>query len=129
MTSILKSGKRERRGRKMTSNKMSKRAGSNFSNFARPPHATPVGVPPGLQTVIARCLAKDPQERYQTAAEVKVALEMMDSGDRLRLAPRRRAPSWKLALITVLFVGLASGVLFRVRHLHPKVSTANQPRI
>src|SRR5260370_2351876 len=53
------------------------------------PTRLPIELPSPLHTVIARCLAKDPADRYQSAAEVKVPREMMDSGDRLRLAPPR----------------------------------------
>jgi len=37
----------------------------------------PDRVPTSLQTVIRRCLAKDPHERYQQAIEVRSALEMV----------------------------------------------------
>jgi serine/threonine protein kinase len=37
-------------------------------------------VPPGLWTVIQRCLAKEPIQRYQRAGEVQAALETVQSG-------------------------------------------------
>lgn len=36
-------------------------------------------VPPGLWAIIQRCLAKQPAERYQQAAEIKAALEAAES--------------------------------------------------
>lgn len=36
-------------------------------------------VPPGLWSVIQRCLAKDPMQRYQRASEVQAALEAVQS--------------------------------------------------
>ena len=39
-----------------------------------PPPPTP-HLPPAVRTVIVRCLAKDPDERYQTPAELTAALE------------------------------------------------------
>src|SRR5207247_10543187 len=73
------------------------------------PTRLPIELPSPLHTVIARCLAKDPEERYQSAAEVKVALEMMDSGDRLRLVPPRWISLKKLMLLTVLLMALMVG--------------------
>ena len=37
-------------------------------------------VPPGLWSVIQRCLAKEPMQRYQRAGEVQAALEAVQSG-------------------------------------------------
>ncbi len=37
-------------------------------------------VPPGLWSVIQRCLAKEPTQRYQRAGEVQAALEAVQSG-------------------------------------------------
>ncbi len=37
-------------------------------------------VPPGMWAVIQHCLAKDPRQRYQRAAEVQAALEALQSG-------------------------------------------------
>lgn len=39
--------------------------------------ALPERLPPSLGALIARCLAKDPSERYQTGSEVRAALEMV----------------------------------------------------
>ena len=40
----------------------------------------PVDTSAGLKTVIQRCLQKSPGERYQSAAEIRAALEMLQSG-------------------------------------------------
>jgi eukaryotic-like serine/threonine-protein kinase len=45
-----------------------------------PPRALPNRIPAGLRAVIARCLAKEPGERYQRASEVQAALEAIQSG-------------------------------------------------
>ena len=39
-----------------------------------PPH-----VPPGLWSIVQKCLAKEPAQRYQQASEVKAALEAVES--------------------------------------------------
>ena len=44
-----------------------------------PPRALPARVPPGLRAIILRCLAKQPEQRYQRASEVKAALEALHS--------------------------------------------------
>jgi serine/threonine-protein kinase len=40
-----------------------------------PPAQLPGHVPPGLQAIIQRCLAKGPMERYRRAGEIRAALE------------------------------------------------------
>ena len=52
-----------------------------------PPAAVPTRVPESLDTIIGRCLMKEPGERYQSAAEVRAALEPLES---LRFTGRRR---------------------------------------
>src|SRR5262245_22406408 len=44
------------------------------------PAPLPLGVQAALRSVIARCLAKEPGERYQQAVEVRAALEAIQSG-------------------------------------------------
>ena len=39
-----------------------------------PPAPLPESVPEGLQAIVRQCLAKDPQQRYQRAGEVRAAL-------------------------------------------------------
>src|SRR5512140_3043341 len=45
-----------------------------------PPAALPDRVPAGLRAVIARCLAKEPGERYRRASEVRAALDALAPG-------------------------------------------------
>ncbi len=78
----------------------------------QPPATLPERVPPALQAVIGRCLAKAPGERYQRAEEVRAALETLQSGGRAAapLLTRRRlvaaAGALALILLAVLAVGL-----------------------
>src|SRR5262245_34793870 len=44
------------------------------------PHPLPAGVPGPLRSVILRCLAKEPAQRYQGAGEVRAALDAVESG-------------------------------------------------
>ncbi len=67
-------------------------------------------VPSELERIVARCLRKDPDRRFQTAADLKVALDELreetESGERSPAvpAPRRR---WRRVLLAV---ALAAGV-------------------
>jgi TolB-like protein/Tfp pilus assembly protein PilF len=77
------------------------------------PAPLPARVPPGLAAVVARCLAKDPLQRWHSAAEVRAALEAI--GTPAGAAPRRgRAPLGVLAAavaLAVLVVLVATGRL------------------
>jgi hypothetical protein len=70
-----------------------------------PPTPLPSNVPPGLRTVIGRCLAKSPGERYQHAEEVRAALETLQSGGRIASPALTRR--WALAA-TAAGIGAAS---------------------
>ncbi len=71
-----------------------------------PPSQLSAAVPPELEKFILRCLRKDPARRYQTMADLKVALEDLQeesvSVQRAR-APLRRRWAWG-ALLPVLLV-------------------------
>ena len=56
------------------------------------PRPLPNQVPAGLSAVVARCLMKDPRERYDSARDVKAALAVGDSEIHPRAAVRRLAP-------------------------------------
>jgi serine/threonine protein kinase/Flp pilus assembly protein TadD len=79
-----------------------------------PPPTLPDHVPAGLAAVIRKCIAKEPAARYQSAAEVRSALETLGSTTPSISAPRV-APlgvGSKAAVLTWVIVGLA--VLFAV---------------
>ncbi len=60
----------------------------------QPPRALPASVPPPLATIVERCLAKEPAQRYQRAGEVRSALEAMLTGS----APAAW-PGWRASLL------------------------------
>ena len=84
-----------------------------------PPPPMAARVPPALQAVIARCLEKEPDRRYQRASEVHAALEALDSGGvRPAVEPRRRPIGWYVAAgaaAAAVAAGIAFGPLLRER--------------
>ena len=79
--------------------------------FHEAPPPLPSRVPEPLQAVTHRCLEKEPARRYQRAAEVRAALEVLRSGSRARvMGPpdgRRRVAVFASSLAALL---LAAGV-------------------
>lgn len=57
-----------------------------------PASPLPERIPPGLRSIIQRCLAKEPAQRYQQAAEVQAALEAVQSSSAVPQAPEQRGP-------------------------------------
>ncbi len=93
--------------------------------LSQPPPRVPSSVPAPLASVIDRCLAKDPGERYQRSTEVRAALETTASARAStpwRVVLRRRRGlllgtalgALTLLIIAAVLVGLdAGGVLSR----------------
>ncbi|HXW05464.1 MAG TPA: protein kinase [Vicinamibacterales bacterium] len=85
-----------------------------------PPEPFPAHVPPLLRTVIQRSLAKEPAQRYQSAAEVHAALEAIQSDvvmplPRGRESGRRRPWLVAAAAATVLLAALVVWWIVRPR--------------
>jgi eukaryotic-like serine/threonine-protein kinase len=89
--------------------------GSSISTLSAIVHDDPApvtqvspGLPRDLETVIARCLRKDPDRRFQSAADLKVALteilEDLESGKRTGRPPARLSA-------TALFIAIAGVIL------------------
>ncbi|HEY2546826.1 MAG TPA: protein kinase [Candidatus Acidoferrum sp.] len=66
-------------------------------------------VPGAFQSVVARCLMKEPASRYQSAAEVRAALETAQSGVAATQVPRR-FPRKVVAYAGAAFVTVAAGL-------------------
>jgi serine/threonine-protein kinase len=74
-------------------------------------------VPPALFNIVMRLLDKDPDCRFQSAAEVIAALEAVDVTDRRRVGPaarigRSRTGFRRVVLAVAAVVAVASGVMF-----------------
>jgi eukaryotic-like serine/threonine-protein kinase len=84
----------------------------------RPPQIAPA-LPPVLQSVIDKCLDKDPGQRYQGAGEVRAALEAASTASRTHDFVRHPKPEQKKsrfslrnAALLFLALGLASWLVY-----------------
>jgi serine/threonine protein kinase/Tol biopolymer transport system component len=91
-------------------------------------------VPPELDRIIGRCLKKDPERRWQTMADVKVALEElreeMDSSNFALAAPRpspRKMPRTRLWTGAGLLAGVLLGLALRISYEHRYIPPAEPP--
>lgn len=76
--------------------------------------------PPAFAHVVERCLAKEPDDRWQTARDVKLELEY---AARLRPAPARRRRRWWVASAAALLVSAAAPVIYH-RSRPPDIAVA-----
>ena len=66
----------------------------HLSDAPRPPSVERPDIPPDLDMVVLRALAKDPDDRFQTAEEMDAELERVARGPGSPTRPRmRRRPS------------------------------------
>jgi TolB-like protein len=73
--------------------------------LSEPPSPLPSSVPAGLRAVIDRCLEKAPARRYQSASEVRSALEALETGVaslRSTIAYRVKRRPWVAAGVTAV---------------------------
>ena len=75
-----------------------------------PPAPLPAGVPPGLRSIILRCLARARGERYRDARELRAALEAVQSDGGPAPAPSRRPRPARRAVIGLGAVLLAATI-------------------
>jgi TolB-like protein/Tfp pilus assembly protein PilF len=79
----------------------------------------PQGAPVGLQAVVGHCLSKEPAERYQSASEVRAALEAVQSGSVPAPSTARaglkagRAKGWTVATAAALLASLVAWGAYR----------------
>src|SRR5215470_5276619 len=62
-------------------------------------------MPPALERVVKKCLAKDPDDRWQSARDIKINLEWIDEGEdpaasfTLKHNPWRERIAWMIAMV------------------------------
>jgi tetratricopeptide (TPR) repeat protein len=82
-----------------------------FEEAPLPPSTHRAEVPAGLDAVVLRCLAKEPDERFPSAAALSQALEPWATpASRVRTRTASRAP-WVAAVCVVVGVGGAAAIL------------------
>lgn len=84
--------------------------------------------PPDLIRVVERCLAKDPDERYQSVKEVAIELRRVlrapAERSALAAAPRKVHPlRWKMALAAALVVAAAASALLLLTNRRSDLSS------
>jgi hypothetical protein len=65
----------------------------------------PPSVPAGLRAIVERCLKKQPEERYEDAAEVWATLARLQTGDSTQTGTSRRTWLWATCGASVLVAG------------------------
>jgi serine/threonine protein kinase len=88
-----------------------------------PPSQVSTLVPPDVEKTILRCLRKDPARRYQTMADLKVALEdlVTDSGTAAPAVsrPSNLARAWPWAALALIALATATYFVTRARSTVP----------
>ena len=94
----------------------------------KPVHELQPLTPAAFEHVISKCLAKDPEDRWQTAHDIATELEWIMEGLGREDAPSRiRAMPWMLAtagLAVALAVAIGAYVLARRSNVEPRMSVA-----
>ena len=80
------------------------------------PRAINSKISEGLERVILRALQKDPQERYQSAGDLRIDLAALATGTMPIYPKPTRQPSWRNWAIAVLLVALACAGIWLLRH-------------
>ena len=70
------------------------------------PAPLPSSIPAALQAVVARCLEKEPGQRYQTGSEVRAALEVIQTGGNLPQATPQTRPASRHRHLAHVVTGL-----------------------
>jgi len=88
-------------------------------------------VPPGLQRIVSRCLAKNPAQRLQHASDLEFALEALsDSGGStasgVHEAPRSKRWIWLAAAIVAIAIAVALIMWWRQPPAVPVVEAVTQ---
>jgi Tol biopolymer transport system component/predicted Ser/Thr protein kinase len=74
----------------------------------------PLNLPPPLERVIKKSLAKDPEERFQTARDLKTALNWAVEPQPDGIVIQRGSPWWRVAVAAALVLG--AGAAWAVAH-------------
>jgi serine/threonine protein kinase/Tol biopolymer transport system component len=76
------------------------------------PPELPDKLAPALRRIVARCLEKDPERRFQSAADLAFALESMAGGAEPRATEQSRPPSRRVVLAAAASLPIAAGAFY-----------------
>ncbi len=87
-----------------------------------PPTPLPERTPPGLRTIVGKCLAKEPNQRYHSAAEVAAALEAASSSAVATPVTSKRSMHvwWAIAVAALAVVAIWVGPWSTRSTRHPR---------
>jgi Tol biopolymer transport system component/tRNA A-37 threonylcarbamoyl transferase component Bud32 len=83
--------------------------------------------PPALERVVKTCLAKDPEARWQSAADLKLALSLADVPAPVVKRPARRPWVWVAAVIVAVLFGISGWLARSPAPPHSVQFTVNPP--
>jgi serine/threonine protein kinase/tetratricopeptide (TPR) repeat protein len=69
------------------------------------------GIDTALATVVMRCLEKKPEDRFQSAKDLGLALETLTTTSGPRAIAAQRGPNWRLVAAGLIAIALAGGGL------------------
>ncbi len=96
-----------------------------FNDYPRPLSEFLPNAPKSLQQVIDRALQKDPQERYQTAGEMRDNLQaVLDGEEELKRQKKPPSKRKRAAVFAAVAVALAAGTVPVILHKHEPVGVA-----
>ena len=111
-------------------------ASSILENDPEPVSAIKPNAPPAFQHVVTTCLQKNPEERFQSAHDVKLELQWI-AADRSGPAVAALPPSpshtrerlgWAAAVVAAIVLGAAAGMfLYRPAQTAPTIRTVINP--
>ncbi|HEV7922249.1 MAG TPA: protein kinase, partial [Thermoanaerobaculia bacterium] len=100
-----------------------------MSQHPEPPSRVRGLLPPRLDRIVQTCLAKDPDERFQSTHDVKLALQWLRDPEEARAMTRER-PKWPVAAtaaVAALLAFLTAALIFRPRSARETVRFAVAP--
>jgi len=71
----------------------------------------PLNAPPALDTIVRKCLEKSPDGRFQTATDLRRALEVASTGGVSKI--KRRTIAWTIAVSLLVIGFVASGIYLK----------------
>jgi Tol biopolymer transport system component len=101
-----------------------------------PVNAIKPSTPPGFEHLVTTCLQKDPEQRFQTAHDIKLEMQWIAADKSASvaaiaprpLAPRRERLGWAAAVVAAIVLGAAAGIfLYHPSQTAPSIRAAINP--